>query len=118
MKIREVREDKLFVLEEILPNGNDTLRDMELNLLEPFSIPIKHIKKIKIGKTPSKKHRNETVSTMTHIMISKLTTTTNVVGSNSTYKTDIHINTMAETPTTTLTANTTKISQLKHKKAE
>ena len=102
----------MFVIEEILPNGNVTLRDMELNLLEPFSIPMKHIKKIKICKTPPKKHRNEMVSTMTHTMISNPTTTMNIAGSNSTYKTDMHMNTMTETLTTTPTANMTEISQL------
>ena len=45
-KLEKVREDNLFVIEEILPNGNIMLWDMDKNLLEPFSIPMKHVKKI------------------------------------------------------------------------
>ena len=66
-KLGKVREDKLFVIEEILPNGNVTLWDMDLNLLEPFLIPMKHVKKIKIGKL----HSSET----THTTITKTTDT-------------------------------------------
>ena len=114
-KLEKVREDKLFVIEEILPNGNVTLRNVELNLLEPFSIPMKYIKKIKICKTPPKKYRNEMVSTMTHTTISNLTTTMDIADSSYTYETDTHMNT-TETQTTTVTANTTEISQLKNQK--
>ena len=72
-KLEKVREDKLFVIEEILPNGNVTLQDMDLNLLEPFLIPMKHAKKIKIGKL----HSSETTCTMTTKMTDTLTKTTN-----------------------------------------
>ena len=67
-KLEKVREDKLFVIEEILPNGNVTLQDMDLNLLEPFLIPMKHVKKIQIGKLHSSKTTHTVTTKMTDTM--------------------------------------------------
>ena len=57
--MEKIREDRLFVIEEILPNGNVMLRDLDLNLLEPFSTPMKHVKKIKISESVNQMKQHE-----------------------------------------------------------
>ena len=99
-KLEKVREDKLFVIEEILPNGNVTLWDMDLNLLEQFSIPMKHVKKIKIDKL----HSSETTHTMTTKMTDTLTKTMNT---EVTDEMDVDVNMSTQNTTNTMTQKLT-----------
>ena len=113
-----MREDKLFVVEEILPNGNVMLRVLELNLHEPFSIPVKHVKKIKIDKTPTKKPKCEPVATMTITTDSYLTTTMNDDNMGCASESNKPIVTMTATMTTVPNTNLTAISQIKTQKKQ
>ena len=118
-KLEKVREDKLFVIEEILPNGNITLWDMDKNLLKPFSIPMKHVKKIQIGKLYSSK----TTCTTTTKMTDTLTKTTKM-GLTDEMDVDVNMltqnmtNAMTQEPTTSMAANTDEISAAETQKSK
>ena len=99
-KLEKVREHKLFVIEEILPNGNITLWDMDKNLLEPFLIPMKHVKKIQIGKL----HSSETTHTMTIKMTDTLTKTTKM---GLTDEMDVDVNMLTQNTTNATTQELT-----------
>ena len=110
-KLEEVREDNLFVIEEILPNGNIMLRDMDKNLLEPFSIPMKHLKKTQFGEL----HSSETTHTMTTKTTDTMTKTMKM-GLTDEMDVDVNMltqnmtNAMTQEPTKSTAANTDEIS--------
>ena len=109
-KLEKVREDNLFVIEEILPNGNIMLQDMNKNLLKPFSIPMKHVKKIQIGEL----HSSETTHTMTSKMTDTMTKTMKM-GLTDEMHVDVNMltqnttNAMTQEPTTSTMANMDEI---------
>ena len=100
-KLEKVREDKLFVIEEILPNGNITLQDMDKNLLKPFSIPMKYVKKIQIGEL----HSSETTHTMTIKMTDPPTKTTKI--QRLTDEMDVDVNMLTQNMTNAMTQELT-----------
>ena len=69
---------------------------MDLNLLEPFSILMKHMKKIKIGKL----HSSETTHTTTTKMTDTLTKTMNIEVTDE-MDVDVNMSTLNMTNTTT-----------------
>ena len=102
-KLEEVREDNLFVIEEILPNGNIMLWDMDKNLLKSFSIPMKHVKKIQIGKLYSSK--------TTHTMTTKMTdTTTKTMKMGLTDEMDVDVNMLTQNTTNAMTQELTSMA--------
>ena len=99
-KLEKVREDNLFVIEEILPNGNIMLQDMDKNLLKPFLIPMKHVKKIQIGEL----HSSET----THTMTTKTTDTmTKTMKMGLTDEMDVDVNMLTQNMTNAMTQELT-----------
>ena len=99
-KLEKVREDNLFVIEEILPNGNIMLWDMDKNLLEPFLIPMKHVEKIQIGEL----HSSETTHTMTIKMTDPPTKTTKM---RLTDEMDVDVNMLTQNMTNAMTQELT-----------